>query len=307
LKSILHAYGDDIALHVESVNNFPTACGVASSAAGYAALVGALADLLGLRRFMSESEVQFWLSEWARLGSGSATRSAVATQSPPATQFVSWELAADGVSSVTTEVAAHSKFSEIQHCVLVLDAAEKTVGSSEGHLLAQTSLLQDIRLAHYPRRLADFRVALGSGDFRTIQQLSELDAFEMHAVMASGATRLEYMNKKTVQAIANFIALRDAHSTSMLWTLDAGANPHFLFLPDAAPRMSEFFEMLSRDSSFSTAKVLYGQASGSSLELGESPAIREALRCKQSGLQLKEMSLAEAAVFFAGELHHAAR
>ena len=54
-----------------SVNNFPTAAGLASSAAGFAALVRAIADLYVLPTSPSE------LSLVARQGSGSACRSLV--------------------------------------------------------------------------------------------------------------------------------------------------------------------------------------------------------------------------------------
>lgn len=53
-------------VHICSENNFPTAAGLASSAAGYAALVGALAALHGI-----EGDI----SAIARKGSGSACRS----------------------------------------------------------------------------------------------------------------------------------------------------------------------------------------------------------------------------------------
>jgi len=299
LKSILHGFADEIAVRVESVNNFPTACGVASSAAGYAALAAAVADLLNLKRFLSEADLQFWLTEWARIGSGSATRSAVFAQAPESSQYVVWELAERGDSSATMSLATHPNFAQMQHCVLVLDSSEKSVGSSEGHVLAQTSVLQDIRLAHYPRRLQEFRTALAEGDFRTVQRLSELDAFEMHAVMLSGATKLEYMSRKTSQAIAHFVTYRDAHAANMLWTLDAGANPHFLFLPDAAQHMQSYLTQLAQQGSFSGAQLLWGNTQGQSIEIGETHGLRAALRQEPYHSSLKQLPLAEAAVFFA--------
>ncbi|EQD27888.1 mevalonate diphosphate decarboxylase, partial [mine drainage metagenome] len=54
---------------VISENNFPTASGLASSASGFAALAGAASRAAGLR--MSDRA----LSQLARLGSGSASRS----------------------------------------------------------------------------------------------------------------------------------------------------------------------------------------------------------------------------------------
>jgi diphosphomevalonate decarboxylase len=56
----------DLPVRVASSNNFPTAAGLASSAAGYAALAQALASLYG---------VTGNLSGLARIGSGSACRS----------------------------------------------------------------------------------------------------------------------------------------------------------------------------------------------------------------------------------------
>ena len=56
-------------VQVVSVNNFPTAAGLASSAAGYAALSFALSKLYGL-----EDHYEGDLSTIARVGSGSACR-----------------------------------------------------------------------------------------------------------------------------------------------------------------------------------------------------------------------------------------
>lgn len=53
-------------LHICSVNNFPTAAGLASSASGYACLIYALAQLY---------KIEGDISAIARLGSGSACRS----------------------------------------------------------------------------------------------------------------------------------------------------------------------------------------------------------------------------------------
>uniref|UniRef100_A0A7C9E293 diphosphomevalonate decarboxylase n=2 Tax=Opuntia streptacantha TaxID=393608 RepID=A0A7C9E293_OPUST len=60
---------ENLHVHIASYNNFPTAAGLASSAAGFACLVFALAKLMNVR----EDEGQ--LSSIARQGSGSACRS----------------------------------------------------------------------------------------------------------------------------------------------------------------------------------------------------------------------------------------
>ncbi|GEQ72846.1 hypothetical protein JCM33374_g6534 [Metschnikowia sp. JCM 33374] len=66
-------------LHIVSENNFPTAAGLASSAAGFAALVVAIAKLYELPQSMSE------ISKIARKGSGSACRSLFGG-------YVAWEM-----------------------------------------------------------------------------------------------------------------------------------------------------------------------------------------------------------------------
>ncbi|XP_012578309.1 PREDICTED: uncharacterized protein LOC101633701 [Condylura cristata] len=113
--------GEDPALslgykvHVASVNNFPTAAGLASSAAGYACLAFALARVYG---------VQSDLSEVARRGSGSACRSLHGG-------FVEWQMGerADGQDSVARQVAPESHWPELRVLILVVSGhhpSEKT-------------------------------------------------------------------------------------------------------------------------------------------------------------------------------------
>ena len=77
LRLMCASFAPDLSLRIATFNNFPTACGIASSASGFAALVAAISDLCGLQSLFSSSDLQFWLCEWARIGSGSATRSCV--------------------------------------------------------------------------------------------------------------------------------------------------------------------------------------------------------------------------------------
>lgn len=80
-------------VHVRSVNNFPTASGLASSASGFACLV---ATLVRVFKLTEQTPGQF--SALARLGSGSACRSLNSG-------FVKWNMGerADGVDSVAEE------------------------------------------------------------------------------------------------------------------------------------------------------------------------------------------------------------
>ena len=84
----------------------------------------------------------------------------------------------------------------------------------------------------------------------------------------------------------------------MLWTLDAGANPHFVFMPEASAAMSQFFQLLNSDSRFSGAKVLSGETSSKGLHLGEKSGAKSVVASSKLPDVLKEMSLLQAAQFF---------
>lgn len=295
LRSILSGFADDIALKVTSYNNFPTACGVASSAAGYAALVGSIADLLNLEKHLSPNELSVWLAEWSRLGSGSATRSAVPVSDGVSGQFVVWELMSDQVTSKTYQLPAAAGLAQLRHCVLVLDDSEKAVGSSEGHALAKTSLFQSLRLAQFPLRLEQMKKALQSGDVLRVATLTECDAYEMHTVMATGRTPLWYLNEDTTDALSRFVQRRNERQLNMFWTLDAGANPHLIFERSAQEGLADFFEELASLARFQHGYVLHGNNTGCGLVLGRNAG------APTRGGSLSEpvrLSLTEAVTYF---------
>ncbi|XP_057258214.1 diphosphomevalonate decarboxylase, partial [Pezoporus wallicus] len=105
-------------VHIATENNFPTAAGLASSAAGYACLVSTLARLYGV-----EGE----LSEVARRGSGSACRSMLGG-------FVQWQRGErpDGRDSIAQQVAPETHWPELRVLILVVSGEKKQVGSTAG-------------------------------------------------------------------------------------------------------------------------------------------------------------------------------
>lgn len=106
-------------LHICSENNFPTAAGLASSAAGYACLVYTLAALYGI-----EKEE---LSVIARIGSGSACRSIYGG-------FVHWQKGTldDGSDSRAVQIVPDDHWPEMHVIILVVNDQKKKVGSSLG-------------------------------------------------------------------------------------------------------------------------------------------------------------------------------
>lgn len=180
-------------LHICSENNFPTAAGLASSAAGYACLVYTLATLYGI-----ESEE---LSAIGRLGSGSACRSFYGG-------FVRWLSGKldDGSDSLAVQVSPVSHWPQMHVLILVVSDTKKKVGSSLGMKLA----VQNSELLKYradvcvPKRIADMERAIAARDFPTFGRLTMQDSNQFHAICLDTFPPCVYMND-TSHSVANFV------------------------------------------------------------------------------------------------------
>ena len=131
-------------IHVVSRNSFPTAAGLASSAAGYAALTVAIAALLGVTESYPGE-----LTTVARMGSGSACRSLSGG-------LVKWHLGtqADGSDSIATQEAPETHW-PIDMTILVANAAKKHTSSTSG---MQTSMKTSALMAHRIKHCVDVRI-----------------------------------------------------------------------------------------------------------------------------------------------------
>jgi diphosphomevalonate decarboxylase len=257
----------DVSLSVETYNNFPTACGIASSASGFAALVGALADLLNLSRFFTTSEVEYWCTQWARIGSGSALRSALAfhPNSTSQKQFVAWHFDANILpvcaSSAAVKIEAHGVFQELRSCVVVLDDGQKSISSSAGHKSVQTSPLFPFRICQMPQRQHKLISALEAGDFDAVTEIAERDAFEMHALMQTSQPPAIYFGAITSHFVKSFVEFRNATGCKAFWSLDAGPNVHLLHLPNEIENVRSFIQRFADETSapIQGVKVLWNQ------------------------------------------------
>lgn len=200
---------------VISENNFPSGAGIASSAAAFAALALAASRAAGLER--SERE----LSILARHGSGSACRSVPAG-------FVEWIAGESDETSYAFSIAPPEHWDLID-CVAIVSTEHKPTGSTEGHALANTSPLQEARLADAPRRLDLCRQAILQRDFEALAQIVELDSNMMHAVMMTSQPPLFYWQATTL-TIMEAVRRWRKEGLPVFYTIDAGPNVHVLTL-----------------------------------------------------------------------------
>ncbi len=198
---------------ISTESNFPAGAGIASSAAAFSALAVAGAAAAGLS--LSEAE----LSALARRGSGSACRSV-----PPG--FVQWLAGGTDETSFATSIAPANHW-DLVDIVAVVSAAHKTVGSTGGHALADTSVLQAARVATAEERFITAKNAVLAKDLPALGMVIEEDAVMMHGVMMTSRPPLFYWQPATL-AVIHAVHQWRADGIPVYFTIDAGPNVHLI-------------------------------------------------------------------------------
>lgn len=216
--------GQEARCRVTSRNEFPHGAGLASSASAFAALTIAGAAAMDL-------DAEPWeLSALARLGSGSACRSVFGG-------FVEWLPGGRHEDSYGRQVAPPEHL-DLRDVVVVVEGAEKDVGSAEGHALARTSPFLDARLAHLHESMALAKAAILERDVPALGEVAEMDALSMHAVMMTSDPSLLYWAPETVRLLKEVRKWREDDLGAWV-TLDAGPNPHILCAGEDEPAVRE--------------------------------------------------------------------
>lgn len=198
---------------VVTQNNFPKGAGIASSASGFAALSVAAASAVGLD--LSQKQ----LSIISRQGSGSACRSI-----PDG--FVEWRAGNSSESSYAYSLFP-PKWWDIRDIVVIVGETMKKVGSSEGHVLTESSPFYKARILGMKAKLKKMKEALDGKNFKEFGEILEAEALNMHAVMMTSSPSLFYWLPKTMEMI---LAIQDWREEGILayFTVDAGPNVHLI-------------------------------------------------------------------------------
>jgi len=208
---------------VQTSNNFPVGCGIASSAAGFAALALAASRAYGLLLDTQE------LSCLARLGSGSACRSVLGG-------FVEWVAGTSHETSCARQLADHDHWPELRDIVVIVSKAPKEQSSSEGHALAPTSPLYEARLAYLGAVLETTRRAIATRDLRLLGEVLEPEAFCLHAIAMTTSRPVLYWTPETVDVLRRVFEWR-RQGLEAYCTLDAGPNVHIITVAEVAAEL----------------------------------------------------------------------
>ncbi len=205
---------------VETVNNIPTAAGLASSASGFGAL------MLAINEFFQLNLPNRVLSAFARMGSGSASRSLYHG-------FVEWHKGeqADGMDSFAEPIDS-GVWSDFRVGVIEISAAEKKIQSREGmNRTVSTSWLYPRWEAQAQHDFDALRNAIVARDFERLGEVAEHNAMSMHATMISSWPPIVYWQPESVAAMHAVWALRE-RGIPVYFTMDAGPNVKVLFLAE---------------------------------------------------------------------------
>lgn len=276
-------------LHIVSENNFPTAAGLASSAAGFAALVFSISKLYKLPQDLSE------ISKIARKGSGSACRSLFGG-------YVAWEMGdlKNGEDSKAVEVAPISHWPNMKATILVVSDDKKDVPSTSGmQSTVATSDLFEHRIKEIvPKRFDLMKETIINKDFPKFAELTMKDSNSFHAVCLDSFPPIFYLNdtsKKIIKLVHKINELNN--ETIVAYTFDAGPNavlyyeshnedkvlsgltPYFLTIPGfKAPQTVTEYEL----SNFITE--IKGVSKIISTKVGDGPKEVESSLINESGL-----------------------
>ncbi|KAI0136747.1 GHMP kinase [Xylariales sp. AK1849] len=220
-----------------SENNFPTAAGLASSAAGFAALVRAIANLYELPSSPTE------LSLIARQGSGSACRSLFGG-------YVAWRAGSqgDGLDSKAVEVAPASHWPTMRALILVVSAAKKGVSSTSGmqQTVATSGLFQQRISTVVPANMEAMESAIAAKDFPKFAEITMRDSNSFHATCADTYPPIFYMNDVSRAAVRAVETINvAAGKTIAAYTFDAGPNAVIYYLEEESEAiLGTFFPLL---------------------------------------------------------------
>ncbi|XP_076448778.1 diphosphomevalonate decarboxylase-like [Babylonia areolata] len=217
--------GVHLKVHMCSENNFPTAAGLASSAAGYACMVYTLAKLYG---------VEGDLSGIARQGSGSACRSMYGG-------FVLWDQGVkdDGTDSLARQIKPASHWPTLRALILVVSDQKKQVGSTEGmQTTVETSELMSHRIVKVPQHTEDMIQAIEEKDFARFAQITMQESNQFHAVCLDTYPPVFYLTDTSRWIIHLVHAYNKLSGTvKVAYTFDAGPNACLYLLEEDVNRV----------------------------------------------------------------------
>jgi diphosphomevalonate decarboxylase len=233
LDIIRNKYKVSYFAEVNSINNFPTGAGLASSASAFAAISLASTGALGLR--LSKSQ----LSVLARRGSGSAARSIYGG-------FVEMKTGTDPEGNDDYAVQLETEnYWDLRIIILITSKEQKSIGSTAAmNSCADTSAYYQPWVDSSVSDLREMRDAIQKKDLTKLGEIAEVSALKMHALTLSAKPPIIYWNSATIQLIHMIQKLR-REGIPAYFTIDAGPQIKVITLPGYVSKLVNEFKDIS--------------------------------------------------------------
>lgn len=214
---------------INSINNFPTAAGLASSASGMAALVFAVNEFFSLGMTFKQ------MSVYARMGSGSASRSLWGG-------FVKWNRGSrvDGSDSYGEQLFDENHWPELRMLLNVLSSKKKNISSRDGmrRTVETSQLFQEEWVQKNDAVVEKAIDAVSKKDFNALGSIVEKNALLMHSTMRNSIPSFDYLLNESHVLIKKVQSLREEGLMGYV-TMDAGPQVKILCLEKDLEKFKE--------------------------------------------------------------------
>ncbi len=222
---------------VKTSNTFPHSSGIASSASGMSALALCICDIAKEKGLLSDENFLQTASILARLGSGSASRSVFG---PMAVWGKHTDFEGSSDDFAIRFDTMHPVFQNYCDTILLVHQGQKTVSSTIGHNLIDNHSFAQARFEQAQNNMTALKGVLATGDLDRFVAIVESEALTLHSLMMSSNPYFILMKPNTLKIIEAIWQKRKSDAVKWCFTLDAGANVHFLY-PKADKESAEVF------------------------------------------------------------------
>lgn len=245
---------------IDTYNTFPKSSGIASSASGMSALTIALflsITKINIKQFneLTKEELNL-LSNLSRLGSGSACRSVLGG-------YVKWNRGMSPYNQ-SCQSLLNSEHWALKDTILIPTKEEKLVSSTDGHKKARESILFEPRISVLPERTKKCVSYIENKDIRSLGEILENEALEIHSVVMTSNEPICYLNNTSIEIISSLRKERSNGNINAYFTIDAGSTIHIISEEKELNAVKDFIKHYN----FKLSDIVYD-------EVGEGPEILE--------------------------------
>ena len=218
-KALGYAHSSLNGFIIRSSNNFPLGVGLASSASSFAALSLAASRVVGANNIRPNIQIAIdKIAQLSRIGSGSSCRSFYAP-------WVLWD-------NESVQALDFPHYAHLMHQVVIINAKEKAISSSQAHQYVKTSTFYAERPERAAQRLQTLFQALKNQQWEKIAQITWDEFQDMHQLFETASPSFSYRNEASLILLKKLEKYWEKKGDGPLVTMDAGPNIHLLYRPD---------------------------------------------------------------------------